>query len=56
MAIYEAVAALMESTLADFEVGGVTRTRTGSVLPGVAPANAYRTAEGSDVLIAGNAD
>jgi formyl-CoA transferase/succinyl-CoA--D-citramalate CoA-transferase len=56
VAIYEAVAALMESTLADFEVGGVTRTRTGSVLPGVAPSNAYRTAEGSDVLIAANAD
>jgi formyl-CoA transferase len=56
VAIYEAVAALMESTLADFEVVGVTRTRTGSVLPGVAPANAYRTAEGSDVLIAGTAD
>jgi formyl-CoA transferase/succinyl-CoA--D-citramalate CoA-transferase len=56
VAIYEAVAALMESTLAEFEVGGVTRTRTGSVLPGVAPANAYRTADGSDVLIAGNAD
>ena len=46
VAIYEAVAALMESTLADFEVGGVTRGRTGSVLPGVAPSNAYRTAEG----------
>lgn len=56
MAIYEAVAALMESTLADFEVGGVTRTRTGGVLPGVAPSNAYRTADGSDVLIAANAD
>jgi formyl-CoA transferase/succinyl-CoA--D-citramalate CoA-transferase len=56
VAIYEAVAALMESTLADFDVGGVSRTRTGSVLPGVAPANAYPTADGSDVLIAGNAD
>ena len=56
VAIYEAVAALMESTLADFEVGGVTRTRTGSVLPGVAPSNAYRTAEGSEVVIAANAD
>ena len=56
VAIYEAVAALMESTLADFEVGGVTRTRTGGVLPGVAPSNAYRTADGSDVLIAANAD
>ncbi len=34
VAIYEAVAALMESTMADFELGGVTRTRSGSVLPG----------------------
>jgi formyl-CoA transferase len=56
VAIYEAVAALMESTLADYEVGGVLRTRTGGVLPGVAPANAYPTLDGSDVLIAGNAD
>ncbi|HYA68736.1 MAG TPA: CoA transferase, partial [Acidimicrobiales bacterium] len=56
VAIYEAVAALMESTLADFEVAGVTRGRTGGVLPGVAPANAYPTTDGSDVLIAANAD
>jgi formyl-CoA transferase/succinyl-CoA--D-citramalate CoA-transferase len=56
VAIYEAVAALMESTMADFEVAGVTRRRTGGVLPGVAPANAYPTADGSDVLIAANAD
>jgi formyl-CoA transferase/succinyl-CoA--D-citramalate CoA-transferase len=56
VAIYEAVAALMESTMADYEVAGVTRRRTGGVLPGVAPANAYPTADGSDVLIAGNAD
>jgi formyl-CoA transferase/succinyl-CoA--D-citramalate CoA-transferase len=56
VAIYEAVAALMESTLADFEIGGVLRSRTGGVLPGVAPSNAYPTRDGSDVLIAGNAD
>ncbi len=56
VAIYEAVAALMESTLADFEVAGVTRRRSGGVLPGVAPSNAYPTVDGSDVLIAGNAD
>ena len=42
VAIYEAVAALMESTLADFEIAGVTRRRTGGVLPGVAPSNAIR--------------
>ncbi|HVA04920.1 MAG TPA: CoA transferase [Acidimicrobiales bacterium] len=56
VAIYEAVAALMESTMADFEVAGVTRRRTGGVLPGVSPSNAYPTADGSDVLIAANAD
>lgn len=56
VAIYEAVAALMESTLADAEVGGVVRQRSGGTLPGVAPSNAYPTADGSEVLIAGNAD
>jgi formyl-CoA transferase/succinyl-CoA--D-citramalate CoA-transferase len=56
VAIYEAVAALMESTLADFEIGGVLRSRTGGVLPGVAPSNSYPTLDGSDVLIAANAD
>ena len=56
VAIYEAVAALMESSLADREIAGVTRGRSGGTLPGVAPANAYPTAEGADVLIAGNAD
>jgi formyl-CoA transferase/succinyl-CoA--D-citramalate CoA-transferase len=56
IAIYEAVLALMESTVADFELGGVVRERTGGILPGVAPANAYPTADGHDVVIAGNAD
>ncbi len=56
VAIYEAVAALMESSMADFELGGVLRGRSGSVLPGVAPSNVYPTADGADVVIAGNAD
>ncbi|HEX7163667.1 MAG TPA: CaiB/BaiF CoA-transferase family protein [Trebonia sp.] len=56
VAIYEAVYALMESTLADYEIGGVTRSRTGAVLPGVAPSNVYPAAGGSDVIIAANAD
>ena len=56
VAIYEAVAALMESSMADYEVGGVVRQRSGGTLPGVAPANAYPTADGSEVLVAGNAD
>ena len=56
VAIYEAVASLMESTMADFTVGGITRQRSGGTLPGVAPANAYPTGDGSEILIAGNAD
>ena len=56
VAIYEAVLALMESTVADFELGGVVRGRSGGLLPGVAPSNAYPTADGHDVVIAANAD
>ena len=56
VAIYEAVAALMESSMVDFEVGGVLRQRSGGALTGVAPSNAYPTRDGSEVLIAANAD
>ncbi len=52
----EAVFALMESTVADFELGGVVRTRNGGVLKGVAPSNAYPTSDGRDIVIAANAD
>jgi len=56
VAIYEAVAALMESTMADYELGGVVRTRSGSVLPGVSPSNVYATSDGAEVVVAANAD
>ncbi len=56
VAIYEAVAAVMESTMADFELAHLVRGRSGGSLPGVAPSGAYPTADGSDVIIAGNAD
>jgi formyl-CoA transferase len=56
VAIYESVLALMESTVADWELSGAVRARSGGVLPGVAPANAYPTADGHDVVIAANAD
>jgi len=56
VAIYEAVAALMESTMADYEIAGRMRTRSGSVLEGVAPSNVYPTADGADIILAANAD
>jgi formyl-CoA transferase/succinyl-CoA--D-citramalate CoA-transferase len=56
VAIAEAVFALMESTVADYELAGVMRGRSGGVLPGVSPSNAYPTADGDLVVIAANAD
>jgi formyl-CoA transferase len=55
-AIYEAVLALMESLLPEWEVAGYQRERTGSVLPNIAPSNAYPTADGEMVLVAANQD
>jgi crotonobetainyl-CoA:carnitine CoA-transferase CaiB-like acyl-CoA transferase len=46
----------MESTVADYELGAVVRGRSGGVLKGVAPSNAYPTGDGHDVVIAANAD
>jgi len=54
-AIYEAVLAMMESTVPEYVVADHIRERTGSILPGVAPSNVYPTKDGS-VLVAGNQD
>jgi len=56
VALYEAVFALSESLVADYELTGHIRTRTGGTLPGVAPSNAYPTSDGRMVMIAANAD
>ena len=55
-AIYEAVLAMMESMLPEWQVTGYQRERTGPVLPNVAPSNVYPTRDGDDVLIAANQD
>jgi formyl-CoA transferase len=55
-AIYEAVLAVMESVIPEWEIAGYQRGRTGSILPGVAPSNVYPTADGQDILIAANRD
>lgn len=56
VAIYEAVFAMMESTVAEYELAGHIRNRTGPLLPGVVPSNVYLTADGDEVLIAANSD
>ncbi|HEV7707483.1 MAG TPA: CoA transferase [Asanoa sp.] len=55
-AIYEAVLAMMESMLPEWQLTGYQRERTGPVLPNVAPSNVYPTRTGEDVLIAANQD
>jgi len=55
-AIYEAVLAMMESLVPEWQVAGYQRERTGPVLPNVAPSNVYPTADGEAVLVAANQD
>ena len=55
-AIYEAVFALMESLVPEWQHAGVRRERTGSILPGIAPSNAYPTADDSQIIIGANRD
>jgi succinyl-CoA---D-citramalate CoA-transferase len=56
VAIYEAVLALMESTIPEYALAGHVRGRTGAILPFVAPSNTYPTREGDFVVIGANAD
>lgn len=55
-AIYEAVLAMSEAQLTEWEAVGHQRERTGAILPKVAPSNVYPTAKGAEVLIAANQD
>ena len=56
VALYEAVFNCMESLLPEHSAFGVVREPAGSALPGIAPSNAYRCADGGYALIAGNGD
>lgn len=55
VALTEAVLNVMESLIPEYSAFGQVREPAGSSLPGIAPSNAYRCADGV-VLIAGNGD
>lgn len=55
VALHEAVFNVMESLVPEYSAFGAIREPAGSALPGIAPSNAYRCADGV-VLIAGNGD
>ncbi|UIJ71036.1 CaiB/BaiF CoA-transferase family protein [Aurantimonas sp. HBX-1] len=54
--IYEAVLSVMESVITEYDRGGHVRERSGSFLPGIAPSNAYPTADGDMIIIGANQD
>jgi len=56
VALYEAVFNCMESLLPEYSAFGAVRGPAGSAMPGIAPTNAYRCADGGYALIAGNGD
>ncbi len=51
-AIYEAVFAMMESLIPEYQFGAYIRERTGPILPKVAPSNIYAASDGSVVIAA----
>jgi formyl-CoA transferase len=55
-ALTESCLAIQESTIPDYDVGGVVRGPSGTRLEGIAPSNIYPTADGSWVVIAANQD
>ncbi|CDO37848.1 MULTISPECIES: CaiB/BaiF CoA transferase family protein [Novosphingobium] len=53
--LYESVLQVMESLIPEYAVAEHKRTRTGSVLPGIAPSNVYPCSDG-EYLIGANQD
>lgn len=56
VALYEAVFAITESLLPEYDGYGIIRERTGNILPGLTPSNIYACQEDKWVVIGGNAD
>jgi len=55
-ALYESVLAVMENLVTEYDLTGYVRERSGSILPGIAPSNAYPCAGDELILIGGNGD
>jgi crotonobetainyl-CoA:carnitine CoA-transferase CaiB-like acyl-CoA transferase len=53
--LYESVLQVMESLVPEYSASGYVRSRSGSVLPGIAPSNVYPTSDG-EYLIGANQD
>lgn len=56
VALTEACLALLESSIPDYDRGGVVREPSGTRLTGIAPSNLYQSADGKWMVIAANQD
>ena len=56
VSIYESVLSVMENMITEYDLTGYQRERSGSILPGIAPSNAYPTLDGEMVVIGANQD
>ncbi len=56
VALYEAVFAMMESLVPEFDVFGFVRERTGNVMPGITPSNTHTSRDGRHLIIGANGD
>lgn len=56
VALYEAVFAMMESMVPEFDVFGFIRERSGNIMPGITPSSIHTSADGKHVQIGANGD
>jgi formyl-CoA transferase len=56
VALYEAVFAMMESLVPEFDVFGFIRERSGNIMPGITPSSIHTSSDGKHVQIGANGD
>ncbi|WP_137938122.1 CaiB/BaiF CoA-transferase family protein [Chitinivorax sp. B] len=56
VALYEAIFAMMESLIPEFDVMGFVRERTGNIMPGITPSSIHTTRDGKHIQIGANGD
>ncbi|NRH28834.1 CaiB/BaiF CoA-transferase family protein [Pseudomonas sp. MS19] len=56
VALYEAIFAMMESMVPEFDVFGFIRERSGNIMPGITPSSIHTSSDGKHVQIGANGD
>lgn len=56
VALYEAVFAMMESMVPEYDVMGYVRERSGNIMPGITPSSIHTCSDGKAVQIGANGD